>query len=362
MAKVAEGEMSSCRVLVDEVHRIKEGLVQAGHNGREVSQMRFWYRGHALPDWRLLPSGLRPPFDKDQGRLQTMLHEFRAEATVIHENPPRHDDARQWLFLMRHYEMPTLLIDWTRSPLAALYFAVDGPSEAADQDGALWMVRPGVWNRFAVPQSGERGRDRLLEAYSNELNGLFQVHFDRRGLHDEEEAARWIAAIEPVYNSRRMIAQQSVFTLHGPCSQPMEIVHESFAEPCLWRWRIPANKKGDLQQELHDLGIQRSVLFPDLDNLSRCIKTRYEVSAATLGQKSTRRGRGDVPNSEVSAAALGEKTKEDPWTNNGSGSAPPSDITAGGLGGVVHGPDLESAQNDRDDFHEGQATGSSYVS
>lgn len=349
MASVIEGEMQSCTAIVDEVRQIKKELVGVGHDEREVSQMRFWYRGHAREDWSLVPSGLRPPFDQDPERLQTMLHEFRAEATVIHETPPSHDDARQWLFLMRHYEMPTLLIDWTRSPLTALYFAVNGPRETADQDGVLWMVRPGVWNRFAVPKSCEGGRDRLLEAYASELDGLFKVHFDKRSLQNEEEAARWIAAIEPVYNSRRMIVQQSVFTIHGPCSQPMEILHESFAGPCLWRWRIPGDKKQGLRQELHDLGIQRSALFPDLDNLSRCIKARYEASfmSTTLLEGKKTEGpsteRGSPPALSNTAPGLEGKKTEETRTERGSPSAL-SDISPG-----------------FEDNEGGQTTGSSYV-
>jgi len=366
MATVIEGEVPSCAVMAEEVRKIKRRLVDEGRDEREVSQMRFWYRGHAVFDWGLLPSGLRRPFDRDPGRLQTMLHEFRAEAAIIHDAPPNHDDARQWLFLMRHYEMPTLLIDWTRSPLAAIYFAVHGSSETAGQDAALWMVRPGVWNRYAIPASRDGGRDRLFEAYAKELNCLFQVHFYSDRLQGKDEMQKWIAAIEPVYNSRRMIAQQSVFTIHGPLSQPMETVHEGFDEPCLWRWHIPGDKKGDLQQELRDLGIQRSALFPDLDNLSRCVKARYEASFMSTNASGGNRqaeakadkGAGSAP---LDVTSSPEKKPGEHWTNNGSAPTP-SDITAGGLEWGTQGSDPDSAQSDHDGFRGGEATGSSYVS
>lgn len=60
-------------------------------------------------------------------------------------NPPDHDDFVGWVHLAQHYGLPTRLLDWTLSPLVALYFAVYNKERHAEP-GCLWAMRGGLLN------------------------------------------------------------------------------------------------------------------------------------------------------------------------------------------------------------------------
>lgn len=116
---------------------------------RELSVLRelLWFRGHSLKDWKLVPSLARIA---DHLGKETQIIKRFIQLAVPHltENVP-HDDW-EWIFLMQHHRVPTRLLDWTESPLAALWFATScGDVTNVTDDGAFWCLAPLSLNKEA---------------------------------------------------------------------------------------------------------------------------------------------------------------------------------------------------------------------
>lgn len=76
-----------------------------------------------------------------------MIHTMRLNPSV----PQRYDRA-SWLTLMQHYGLPTRLLDWSESPLVALYFALSS-DEDAKADAAVWVLNPMKLNKKWVMEN-----------------------------------------------------------------------------------------------------------------------------------------------------------------------------------------------------------------
>lgn len=237
---------------------------------RNSDDATMWYRGHSQDSYELVPACGRKnsaahayarkkigPFSEDQER--DLLHRFR-RGCYLH-----HGRVLGWwesIFLARHHGLPTRILDWTRSPLVALYFACCGDLK---EDAELWSfsrrdTRPGM---DIDPLDLDRKMD--------EKRGPIKYLGDKA----KGSVAPAVRIVHPFYNSPRIIAQDGAFTLHSHPEHPLDkYAGKMFGAGRLdikqmFHWRIKKGRKPDLIRQLDASGIHRRVLFPDLDGLAR---------------------------------------------------------------------------------------------
>ena len=269
------------------------------------------FGGRLRTFWRGQPSAhpLLPGVFRTEERIDNegnFVHRFKVMAPSRRSRCPSSDDLPSWLFLMQHYRLPTRLLDWTFSPLVALYFAV---SKEPGQKGEIVALSPQGLNddqinkAFMVTPSEESVQSVVKAAFVTDV-------FDR----EKGRTTLPIVALHPDEVDARMMVQMSTFTVHGSTTPIDELPNN---EAFFARYEIPASAKADIKQELTNLGVREENLFPDLlhrkcANLSWKLKRLQTLWFDGIGRNNIKPVRERSRDEE--SVTFGEKTQEEAST------------------------------------------------
>jgi hypothetical protein len=210
----------------------------------------FWYRGQTNSNWNLQPKFLRgvnrPEWD--------IIGRFQQNATLLVERTPATDF--DWLFLIQHYGGPTRLLDWSESPLVALWFAVNN-DETPDEAAAIWCLLPTVLNQYANFRAEFDGS---IPSFSDST----LTSYSPTALQQEKRSHLIPMAAIASRNSPRIQAQQGVFTISHRANGSVDNLPQNYQSDHVWRYIIPATSKPTIQTELKALGFSKFQLFPEL--------------------------------------------------------------------------------------------------
>ncbi|HRN49838.1 MAG TPA: FRG domain-containing protein [Anaerolineales bacterium] len=236
-----------------------------------------WFRGVGKESHELLPGLYRHPTIKDSKGLIALeaeaLETFRQRSILYLEDSVTYasdEHSLSTLFLMQHYGAPTRLLDWTESPLVALFFALTYAENDKDNgtgnltytsDPAVWIFKPRQWN---IVSSDIDSAPPVANPTDSIVHGYIVP--TRPGS----------ITIYGIHNSRRIIAQSGVFVLFGTDNSPMETVYETkdFNPGTLTKLIIPKESVASIFNELTNVGISDATIYPDLTGLSSQLKRR----------------------------------------------------------------------------------------
>lgn len=217
-----------------------------------------WFRGHSDKDWKLTPSLARTT--KTLEAELTLIKRFKQNALTFLTRRPETD--WDWLFLMQHYGVQTRLLDWTESPLAALFFVVNEPAHYK-KDGALWCLLPKELNANANYEPTHCMELPFVGVEEHLSNYLPET------IAKETRSKLNPMAIAAVRESPRMVAQLGVFTIIHRTPTPIEEVGD---HSHVWRFIVPADSKKEILRELAVLSINQLSLFPELTSVANLAK------------------------------------------------------------------------------------------
>ena len=181
------------------------------------------------------------------------------------------EDTKSCLDLIvtgQHYGIPTRLLDWTLTPLTALFFACN---KNFDKDGIIYILPQKVPEYICNGNLYDRiilGEDReFYDSFINDntnkstANHGYEAYFHYVINSFDDQ----VVTIFPTLKNRRMVSQGSFFTVH---LNPFK----DYAEEIEQKIIIQKDYKQKIYSQLELLGVHEYSIFPDLDGLASWLR------------------------------------------------------------------------------------------
>jgi hypothetical protein len=223
----------------------------------------------------------------------TLLREFKRRAPIY--LPPQHipgpSQTGDWLALMQHFGAPTRLLDVSRSPFVATYFAVEDASN--DVDCALWAFHR-KWclrsaGRFLIGDDEAGGQQDSRELYKRALSyaqgnflhpgdaALEQVGLQRADLQGKawsQNVAPVVLPFVPELLNERLSVQQGEFLVPHDVSKSFmdSLANHSDSSSPPTKYTIRSGLRGRILEQFRLMNVTRAQLFPGLDGFAQSFR------------------------------------------------------------------------------------------
>ncbi len=230
------------------------------------------FRGQGNATWGLENAIERTEFVHLQKGIEwDFVSEFQRGARnyLSRDEIPEH--LIEWLALMQHHGAPTRLLDFSKSPFIAAYFAFELCSHYENNLIAIWAMNMGFL------------KVRALSA----LEELFPEDLSHNGHRIDEElfkkifyqnSSSLIFPVEPFRMNRRYSLQQSMFVSTGNSYEPfmkqLLFLGEQMSKAVI-KIELPVQLHHEVMRDLQKMNLNRASLFPDLDGYALSLKLRY---------------------------------------------------------------------------------------
>jgi hypothetical protein len=181
------------------------------------------------------------------------LNRFKLRAKP--EITPQPKDDWEWLALAQHHGLPTRLLDWTSSPLIALYFA----------------TKPEIQDDGKLKKCNENG------------GAIYAFHtcsyLDTTSCLVPPTEYSEFGLFYPPHITRRITGQFGLFSIQpDPTKELNEVIDEN-ERNWIKKIEFSCETAQQIQRQLYLLGIRHETVFPDLDGFTFDLKVKFNVTS-----------------------------------------------------------------------------------
>lgn len=207
----------------------------------KYSGTNFAFRGHSNFDWQLIPKIGRPDYARTIPKIlneEFLLNAWmRYSSQLLIKHPLDNWDC---LSMAQHHSLATRLLDWTKNPLVALFFATCNVE--LDKDAAVITLD----FKNKVLKTNE------LDPFKLTSSGIFYP----KGL------------------TSRVVSQRGIFSISHKPTKSLETL---LLDSTFIKIRIKRSAKENIQKNLEQYGVNEFSIYQDLDNLSNYLN-RFMIS------------------------------------------------------------------------------------
>ena len=234
------------------------------------------FRGHAGASWPLATALERAESADRTADEWRMIDHFRRRAS-LYLPPQLHitdDDVFGWMALMQHYGAPTRLLDVTRSPYVAAFFALEEPACGDDTDAAIWAIDTAACAQQARMVLGEQWQlaaDEAVRLVEQEHARL--VH---RLVVPPGCCVPAVFPVEPWRFDPRQSAQQACFLCPGDVTRPireqLEAVLGGPGDRAIVQLCFSRDLRHEAIEDLWRMNVSPASLFASLEGQARALR------------------------------------------------------------------------------------------
>lgn len=235
-----------------------EVMKSAQSNPIKLSKSAFqYYRGHGSSTYKLTSYASR--FFKDKIKMiedeKLFISDFKRriyecdkeEYIYVPEKSNEFNEDWYWLTQAQHLGMPTRFLDWSLSGEVALYFAVSTENETKE-DGDFWV--------FFIP-------DNLNIKCQQSLSAITAL--ETKQDYFVNIPVQWNVNFEKNEPQRNMLSQQGKFFLRPVDTSLTPLEEEPDYDKYLLRYRVPAEFKGKILNDLKELNYTKENIYKTTD-------------------------------------------------------------------------------------------------